>query len=209
MSVEIRSGTHAGVAYVVAIANGSSGQDRAHVVQMDDGIVVVLADGAGGTGRGADAASAVIAAIERAPTADAASLLYEIDEPSKLGGGETTAVLVSVTRSQLRGASVGDSGAWLVSGADVTDLTAAQERKPLLGAGATPVELRGELSLGATLLVASDGLLRYAKPADVARVLRENNLATAAAALVELVRLPSDGLQDDVSVVLCRRTDGT
>lgn len=56
-----------------------------------------------------------------------------------------------------------------------------------------------------TLLVASDGLLRYARRSDVARIASETDLAIAAHALVDLVRLPSGGLQDDVSIVLCRQ----
>ena len=56
----------------------------------------------------------------------------------------------------------------------------------------------------ATLIVASDGLLRYAKQQDIERISRGPDLATAARSLVELVRLPSRALQDDVAVVLCR-----
>jgi hypothetical protein len=47
-------------------------------------------------------------------------------------------------------------------------------------------------------------LLRYAKEADIARVAGGADLDAAAKSLVELVRLPSKQLPDDVSVVLCR-----
>jgi hypothetical protein len=45
------------------------------------------------------------------------------------------------------GASVGDSSAWLISPAgEVTDLTAQQRRRPLLGSGeALPVQFEAEL----------------------------------------------------------------
>ncbi len=55
-----------------------------------------------------------------------------------------------------------------------------------------------------TLLVASDGLLNYAKRADIVTIVNGPDLEAAAAALVQLVRLPSGNLADDVSVVLVR-----
>jgi len=56
------------------------------------------------------------------------------------------------------------------------------------------------------LLVASDGLLRYARPADIARVARQPDIDLAVTALIELVRLPSGELQDDVAIVLLRES---
>jgi serine/threonine protein phosphatase PrpC len=56
----------------------------------------------------------------------------------------------------------------------------------------------------ATLLVASDGLFKYAAHREIARLARAADLEVAARALIDLVRLPAGGLQDDVSVVLCR-----
>ena len=54
--------------------------------------------------------------------------------------GESTVVVVDVRADSICGASVGDSQAWIVNGADITDLTARQHRKPLLGSGeAEPV----------------------------------------------------------------------
>ena len=53
-------------------------------------------------------------------------------------------------------------------------------------------------------MVASDGLLKYAPRAALARLAGMADLAAAATALVELVRLPTGDLQDDVAVVLCR-----
>jgi hypothetical protein len=61
-----------------------------------------------------------------------------------------------VDSDRVRGASVGDSCAWLISPAgEVTDLTARQRRRPLLGSGeALPLVFDAELN-GARLLVAS------------------------------------------------------
>jgi hypothetical protein len=112
--------------------------------------------------------------------------------------------VISVTPTGVEGASVGDSGAWVIRGTEIDDLTARQVRKPLVGAGCTPSEIHG-CSLGeGTLLVASDGLLKYAKPSDIARIAGGTDLQEVARALIDLVRLRSGQLQDDVSIVLCR-----
>jgi serine/threonine protein phosphatase PrpC len=57
----------------------------------------------------------------------------------------------------------------------------------------------------ATLLVASDGLFRTAKPMDIARIARMADLDRAANALVDLVRTDVGNVLDDVSIVLARR----
>ena len=103
-------------------------------------------------------------------------------------------------------ASVGDSGAWLLRGPDILDLSERQQRKPLVGGGCAPAPLR-PVHLGTgTLLVATDGLFNYAKRADIQRIASGPDLASAAQALVDLVRLRSGALQDDVAIVLCRAT---
>jgi hypothetical protein len=72
----------------------------------------------------------------------------------------------------------------------------------------TPATALGHAALGgATLLLASDGLLRYGRASDITRIASGPDLDAAARALVELVRLPSGTLQDDVAVVLCRRAE--
>lgn len=97
----------------------------------------------------------------------------------------------------------------------VIDLTGRQRRKPLLGSGAAvPVGFSATWTAGfsttwtpGTLLIATDGLFKYAPARRVAEIARGADLAAAAEALVEQVRLPSGGLQDDVAVVLCRRSE--
>jgi serine/threonine protein phosphatase PrpC len=193
--------------YVVEVVSSSSGQDRAVVLALEDGILIALADGAGGTANGALAAQAVIDAAHRPnAAADLASLLESVDEELARLGGQSTAVLIALTESAMHGASVGDSSAWLVHrNGDAIELTANQERKPLLGSGALPFSFAIQWSEGRTLLVASDGLLRYAPIARIARVITEcETLRGAAKQLVDLVRLPDGSLQDDVSIVLCR-----
>jgi serine/threonine protein phosphatase PrpC len=195
-------------AHAVEIASvRGEGQDRVAVVERDERVVIALADGAGGTANGAVAAEAVIDAVTKGWDADASALLADLDgDGARLGHGQTTAVVLRIDAVGIVGASVGDSGAWLVTDAEIVDLTDGQIRKPLLGSGCEPVAFRaGPLGTG-TLLVASDGLLRYGKRQDIARIVRGADLAAAAKALVDLVRLPTGGLQDDVSIVLCRET---
>jgi serine/threonine protein phosphatase PrpC len=197
---------HDGFDYAIAIqSSGRAGQDRATVVHVRGGLIIALADGAGGTAHGAEAAEAVITAVQARPALDPTELLYELDDPERLGHGQATAVIAAIHGDTISGASVGDSGLWLIETSEVTDVTHAQRRKPLLGDGCDPVAFRHGFASTTTLLVASDGLLRYAKLQEIARVARGANLDDAAASLIELVRLPTGDLQDDVSIVLCRR----
>jgi serine/threonine protein phosphatase PrpC len=195
------------IEFVVEISKASSDQDRAAVVELGDGVVIALADGAGGTGSGAAAAQAVIDALDRESVEQyLAATLESLDADLAKLGGQSTAVMIAITSDGVQGASVGDSGAWLLhrSGAE-EELTARQDRKPLLGSGALPVAFTATWSKSATLLVASDGLFSYATMADIARVIREaRTLADAAKQLVDLVRLFDGSLQDDVAIVLCR-----
>lgn len=193
-----------GWAYAVEIRGvRGAGQDRAAVSEAGDGLVVALADGAGGTGGGDVAAQRIIDAATTATAPDWPALIEALDRDRHLGG-QSTAVLLAVTRDGVRGASVGDSGAWLVRGDQIVDLTEHQQRKPLVGAGAIATPFACGPLDGATLIVASDGLFNYAKRADIARLAQQGEVAEAARVLVELVRLPSGALQDDVSVVLIR-----
>jgi serine/threonine protein phosphatase PrpC len=184
---------------VVVRAMRGAGQDRAAVFARGEGITIALADGAGGTGSGEIAAQAVIDRA-RVPADDWCAALDAIDTL-----GQTTAIVLDVDEHGVRGASVGDSHAWLVRGEEVDVLTADQHRKPLLGDGAQSVAISRDALGDATLVVGSDGLFAYARPRDIARLATGADLDAAVLALVELVRLPTGGLQDDVSVVLARR----
>ncbi len=77
-------------------------------------------DGAGGTGAGDRAAQAIVDAAvavtrrtdDRAAWPTWAALLEEFDrDPRRLGYGQATAVLLTVTATGIAAASVGDSGA--------------------------------------------------------------------------------------------------
>lgn len=196
------------VASVIEIsAAPGSGHDRARVLERGDELVIALADGAGGTGNGGAAAQAIVdaACAVEGVEHDGCELLSALDRDRlRLRQGQSTAVILAVRDGHVSGASAGDSGAWLVLGAEVLELTDGQVRKPLVGDGCVPVGVRPARLERGTLLVASDGLFRYAKRADIVRIANGSDLGTAARALVDLVRLPNGTLQDDVAVVLCR-----
>ena len=184
-----------------------AGQDRAAVFERDGGCVIALADGAGGTSNGEVAARSVIETAEtlRAADADWCVVLRALDGDARLDGGQSTAIVLCVGEDGVVGASVGDSEAWLVARDGRVDvLTRGQHAKPLLGGGAHPVAVAAGALADATLVVASDGLFRYARALDIARIATAPDLGAAATGLLELVRQPTGNVLDDVAIVLCR-----
>jgi serine/threonine protein phosphatase PrpC len=191
-------------------SNTALGQDRVGITEVDGCVLIVVADGAGGMTGGSAAAEAVVeracAAASRLASGeqDPVELLRELDRDIQATGGQSTAVIAIVGADGVSGASVGDSGAlrWEVD--RLVELTADQRHKPLIGSGeATPVGFRGP-PLEGTLLVASDGLLKYANRSQLVHVLRNPELAAIPPLLVSLVRLRSGALPDDVAAVVCR-----
>lgn len=165
-------------------------EDRAAHFTTEVGGVVVVADGAGGTGRGALAAEAVVAAVAgnlELRSGDAwALVLARVDQA--LGGGETTTVVAAIVGDEIFGASVGDSGAWLIDMNGYHELTQGQRRKPLLGSGrATPIPFMARLG-AATLLLATDGLLNYAPASGIAELAVIGEFAARRAAATALGR---------------------
>lgn len=190
-------------------------EDRFAVHDVPGSLVVVVADGAGGIPGGGVAADLALRLVSEAvehgtfDKFDAESwreLMFHLDAivASDREAGETTLVIAAISDdNRIVGASVGDSGAIRIgTSCTVEDLTDRQHRKRRLGSGrALPVSF--EAVLDGTILVATDGLLAFARPEVVAEVVLENNdLDQAATALVDRVRLPSGTLQDDVALVL-------
>ena len=193
----------------VAVLQASGlGADRALAVPTAQGYLLALADAAGNSGSGAVAAERLVGLVAKLTEHSAATDWFEAlcaldDELSRGGsGGQTTAIVACVSGNRITGASVGDSSAWLISPAgEMTDLTARQRRRPLLGSGeALPVLFDAELN-GARLLVASDGL-KYATAEQICALVHHGTVAEAADVLASCVRLPSGALQDDVAVVV-------
>lgn len=187
-------------------------QDRAEFFWCGSNLVLVVADGAGGMGGGAEAAEFIVRCVKQqiasldSNSASLNKLLAALDiEMAAIGAcGETTCVVVVLSDSGLIGASVGDSGAFVFSRTGFENLTANQVRKPLLGSGrAIPVGFSRN-SLDGTLLIASDGLLKYTSLEMIAATVRAADFGTAANNLIELVRYRSGALPDDVSVLLAR-----
>ena len=195
-------------------SSGARGQDRIDIVEHPSGRVVILADGAGGTSGGAEAADTVLLWVKSYLTRGAdireasqwGELLSKIDRQVSFVNGQTTAVIVAVFDDGVAGASVGDSAAWLVDDrSGYVELTANQIRKPLLGTGAARPVIFEHAGATGTLLVASDGLGNYARPDRICEFAREADLRLAARRLADLVRLKSGSLQDDIAIALCRK----
>lgn len=197
---------------VQTAAGGLENQDRGAAILCRLGQVFVVADGAGGTSGGAEAADLSIEFVRQhaeqldAP-ASCVSTLQEMDLiiARNPAAGETTCALAVVGDDQVFGASVGDSGVWLISGAGFVDLTGGQSRKPLIGSrSARPFAFAGRRVPGEYLLLATDGLLKYAPSERIVSACRAHPAELDAAQLIELVRYPSGALPDDVTVILFR-----
>jgi serine/threonine protein phosphatase PrpC len=182
---------------VKVVAAGRLGQDRAAVLPRRGGYMFVLADGAGGTAGGADAAEAIIASAKRFAQSvelDPVHLLETLDR-QLCSVGQSTAVIALVSQNQIWGASVEDSGAWL-------DLTAEQQRKPLLGSGGAMPLAFGPYPWIPRLLLGTDGLFNYVLPERIRQLATSLPVESAAVALIDAARLPSGALQDDIALIL-------
>jgi len=182
-------------------------EDRIAVVEAGDRTLIVVADGAGGIGSGDQAAEAVVrevkAAVQVATTADGWSIVLS-QADFRVGIGQSTAVVVDLGPQGICGASVGDCQAWLVKEGAITNLTANQRRKPLLGTGeAVPVGFTLD-SLVGILIVATDGFCNYIKPAQVIKAIATAEFVALPRTLLSMVRLKSGELWDDVGIVVCR-----
>ena len=181
-------------------------EDRAALFEYEEGVVAVVADGAGGTGGGARAAQTVIEVVQRqgwsAQEGTWVEVLEQLDH--SVSPGQTTAVIVALGPAGLVGASVGDSEAWWWSGPSEHPLTRGQRRKPLLGSGeAMPVGFTLEVRGPGTLVLGSDGLWKYVRWERVPEALLHPP-KEAVRRLLESVRYPSGELPDDVSVIVVR-----
>jgi PPM family protein phosphatase len=194
------------------VESSGEGQDRASVLRLENATVLIVADGSGGMSGGAQAAESALREISEAARrrmlserASWLKMLAEADAALSRGPGQCAIVGTAIVAGRLIGASVGDCGAWLIAENGIEELTANQVRKPLLGSGeAVPVAFESALG-DATLLLATDGLLKYARRDRIAALARHLDLQVAAHGLAELPRLRSGVLPDDVGVILCRR----
>jgi serine/threonine protein phosphatase PrpC len=194
--------------YVTTIEEAARGrgEDRLAVVRMADRTVFAVADGAGGVVAGATAAEAVCDAVveqcRRGVPRSWSEWLTQLDRRMPRAG-LAAAVVVEVRHDGgIVGASAGDCCAWMIAGYLVTDLTANQQRRPLLGEGkAVPVDFDVEAP-ACMLVVATDGLWKFASRARIVRASTLRPLESAATALVEGARLGGGSLQDDVAIAI-------
>jgi hypothetical protein len=191
----------------VTVAYRQRCEDRVKVVECDGGVVIAVADGAGGRGAGAEAAETVIREVTAAASLERdaegwCEVLRQTDH--RIGAGESTCVVVARSARGIVGAGAGDSRAWLLENDGIIDLTAGQFRKPLLGTGeAQPVGFSHPPSPG-LLLACTDGFCNYIRRDTLLREILWIDFAVLACRLVEMVRLPSGELWDDVGIVACR-----
>ena len=189
------------------------GHDHVVIRQFDDRLVMVLADGAGGMGGAAQAARfACERAIEMAAHAPADARVWaerlsiiDTELAGSVHGGQTTLVVAEAWREMVRGASVGDSRAWLLSLSDEpVELTEEQARKPLLGSGHAKPCGFGALGLEKRrLLMVSDGVYRHAE-LDTIFEMASLRLITVSPYLVLDAVAPRRGeVHDHMALALC------
>jgi serine/threonine protein phosphatase PrpC len=193
-------------------------EDRLLVQRLPRGLLVVVADGAGGLAGGARAAALFVEHVRArvtsafAANSEAAWITLSLEADARIThdpvAGETTGVALLVTDEMIIGASVGDSEAWLVTNDDFDALTIDQKRKRFGSGRAAPVAFTRSLGVG-NLVVGTDGLFSYVKPEALCDALRRADLHAAARKVIALVPLPSGALADDVAVVVVggRRTN--
>ncbi|HXX67419.1 MAG TPA: hypothetical protein VEK07_09570 [Polyangiaceae bacterium] len=206
--------------YTYARASAASGvrsQDSVGVYERGDVLVVVVADGGGGMRRG-DAASRSVVAVVESAVADAQFALEDVRPWVDLflatdaglvanRAGETTGAVVVLGRRGFLGFSIGNSEAWVVTSTAVDDLTVGQHTRERLGNRRGTLVSFERPPLAGVLLVATDGLFKHAAAPVIAGIARSGSVAQAADGLLELVRLRSGKLADDVTIVLVRPDD--
>ena len=198
-------------------SNRTKSQDTVGIFERDGVLVVALADGGGGL-RGGEAASRCLVAVVESAVNDPAFAIEQVQPwfdvfhatDSALasnGTGETTGTVVVLGPRGIIGVSAGDSEAWIVTPTAVDDLTVGQQTGQRLGSNRVTPAAFGRAALGGILVVASDGLFKYAAGEVIARLVRASAIGAAVEHLVELVRLRSGKVADDVAVVLVRRAE--
>jgi serine/threonine protein phosphatase PrpC len=189
-----------------------SSQDLVGVYERDDFLVIVIADGGGGM-RGGEAASRCLLTVVGAAVNDPGFAigqtlpwvdLFKATDAALATNraGETTGVVVVLGPRGLVGVSAGESEAWVVAPTAVDNLTVGRQTKQRLGSGRVTPTAFERATLGGVLVIASDGLFKYAATDVIAGIVRNNAIGVAADHLVDLVRLRSGKVTDDVAVVL-------
>lgn len=200
------------VVSTAAAAQRVASEDRLLVERGAAGLLIVVADGAGGMRGGARAADMLVQHVRAnllevtcdGATAGALSgTLYRADRAiaADPAAGETTAIALVVTEDRILGASAGDSEAWLLDGEECDVLSASQDRRRIGSGRAAPSSFVRAFTRG-VLIVATDGLFANATLDAIRETMRRAPTDAIAQRLIERVRLPRGGLADDVAVVV-------
>jgi PPM family protein phosphatase len=203
------------VAYEHAVAFASAGknsQEAFRILRRDGVLIVALADGGGGMRSGVTASRAFASVVDAAvvdtgfPLEDADAWLGVFRAmDTRLAAnraGETTGIVVVIGGRRLVGISTGDCGAWVIAPTTIDDLTAGQYTQQRLGSSHATPTMFERASPEGVLLVASDGLFKFAAGEVIADVIRAHPIGEATQKLVQLVRLRSGHVPEDVMVVL-------
>ncbi len=193
-------------------SGGTELKNRAEVFTVEYGRVSVFAESTGGLCGGAEAADFILNATKAKftqllPSQEVlAQFMVELDREIALAGayGEEACVIVAVSESHIFGATTGGTGAWIISETGIDNLTAAQHRMPFLSSGQVWPVVFSLGKLRHTLLVASDGLLKYAAKSQIVAAASCDDLNEAVRKLADLRRYQSGVLPDDLSVILVR-----
>src|SRR5690349_16461747 len=126
-----RERTLHGMRATLATAAGNpENQDRGAVIESSAGLVLVVADGAGGLSGGSAAADMAVEWVRQRASGlgdvnACVSLLETMDQAvyENKVAGETTGALAVVTAAAVFGASVGDSGVWAIDKSGFINLT--------------------------------------------------------------------------------------
>ncbi|MGH8144029.1 MAG: SpoIIE family protein phosphatase [Steroidobacteraceae bacterium] len=184
------------------IESGGANEDRLIVDRRGGRTLAIICDGAGNGGRGALAAELALAELVRlwqAGFVDWMRALLAVDQlvNRQTQGGETTCVALEISdQGECRGASVGDSSAWMLpESSPIRELTAHQHRARLGSGQASPVNFRAQLM--GRLVLGTDGLFKYIRTSEIRKL-----AARSVDALVDAVRLKSGAVPDDVAIIL-------
>src|SRR5947207_206696 len=106
---------------VLSLAGNLDNQDRAVVLDDDSRTVFCVADGAGGLSGGSEAATLAIEFLRKhvGTLKDPRSCVKLLEDMDQLicrdkVAGETTCAIAVISAAHVFGASVGDSGVWLI-----------------------------------------------------------------------------------------------
>ena len=186
---------------------GRNCQDEFGYWDNDKLLFLVFADGAGGLLDGGSASKELVKAIGKSfGTTGIISYKAELKSmDSMIAVGETTGIVVSLNDKLVNGASVGDSKAMILINDEFIELTANQNRKPLIGSGySNPVEFSASYN-GELIIIGTDGFWNYCKLESILPVIYFTDFAILAKKLSDLCRLNSGKLNDDIAILCIRK----